>query len=128
VNDGPVIAATPTDRVLDLFHGVRLTPTQRRIAHSLVQHAASAAYLSAAEVAGLARVSQPSVTRFAMALGYDGYPALRRRLREITSASPGPPAAAAPAGNELQRAVRAEADNLHSLVEQLADRDRVFVD
>ena len=27
-------------RVLDLFQGVRLTPTQRRIAHSLVQHAA----------------------------------------------------------------------------------------
>jgi DNA-binding MurR/RpiR family transcriptional regulator len=126
VNDGAGLAAAPTDRVLDLFHGVRLTPTQRRIAHSLVQHAASAAYLSAAEVAGLARVSQPSVTRFAMALGYDGYPALRRRLREITSASPGPPAPApAPAGNELQRAVRAEADSLHSLAEQLADRDRV---
>jgi DNA-binding MurR/RpiR family transcriptional regulator len=80
VNDGAVIATAAADRVLDLFHGVRLTPTQRRIAHSLVQHATSAAYLSAAEVAELARVSQPSVTRFAIALGYDGYPALRRRL------------------------------------------------
>lgn len=113
------------DRVLDLFQGIRLTPTQRRIAHSLVQHAASAAYLSAAEVAELAKVSQPSVTRFAMALGYDGYPALRRRLREIAAAGYGRPDLGAPTGNEMQRALRAEADNLDRLAEQLADRDGV---
>jgi DNA-binding MurR/RpiR family transcriptional regulator len=117
--------SAPTDRVLDLFHGVRLTPTQRRIAHSLVQHAASAGYLSAAEVAELARVSQPSVTRFAMALGYDGYPALRRRLREIVADGPATSPATGPAGNEMQRAVRAEVDNLHQLADQLADRGRV---
>src|SRR3954462_9628309 len=74
--------------VLDLFHGARLTPTQRRIAHSLVEHAAKAAYLSAAEVAELAGVSQPSVTRFAMALGYEGYPALRRELRNLVDVGP----------------------------------------
>src|SRR3954468_791439 len=77
VNDGAVRS------VLDLFHGARLTPTQRSIAHCLVEHAAKAAYLSAAEVAELAGVSQPSVTRFAVALGYEGYPALRRELREL---------------------------------------------
>ncbi|MFK3980013.1 MurR/RpiR family transcriptional regulator [Micromonospora sp. NPDC050397] len=116
----------PTDQVLDLFHGIRLTPTQRRIAHSLVQHAASAAYLSAAEIAELAQVSQPSVTRFAIALGYDGYPALRRRLREITAAERGRPAADVPAaGNELQRAVSDEVQNLHRLAEQLGDPDKV---
>jgi DNA-binding MurR/RpiR family transcriptional regulator len=104
--------------VAGLFQGVRLTPTQRRIAHSLVQHAASAAYLSAAEVADLARVSQPSVTRFAMALGYDGYPGLRRRLRELLGN--GAPAPAE--GDELQRALRAEADHLNRLADQLADR------
>ncbi len=123
MNDGTVVAAPPTDRLLDLFQGIRLTPTQRRIAHSLVQHAASAAFLSAAEVAELAKVSQPSVTRFAMALGYDGYPALRRRLREILAAGHHRPAA--PVDNELQRAVRAEADNLHRLAEQLANREAV---
>jgi DNA-binding MurR/RpiR family transcriptional regulator len=104
--------------VAGLFQGVRLTPTQRRIAHSLVQHAASAAYLSAAEVADLARVSQPSVTRFAMALGYDGYPGLRSRLRELLGK--GAPAPAE--GDELQRALRAEADHLNQLADQLADR------
>ncbi|WP_203858789.1 MurR/RpiR family transcriptional regulator [Plantactinospora mayteni] len=125
MNDSAVIAAPPMDRVLDLFQGIRLTPTQRRIAHSLVQHAASAAYLSAAEVAELAKVSQPSVTRFAMALGYDGYPALRRRLREIAAAGHGRPDLGVPAGNEMQRAIRAEADNLDRLAEQLTDRDGV---
>ncbi|MFG3710301.1 MurR/RpiR family transcriptional regulator [Micromonospora sp. NPDC047730] len=120
MNDGAV--AEPTEQVLDLFQGVRLTPTQRRIAHCLVQHAPTAAYLSAAEVAELAGVSQPSVTRFAVALGHDGYPALRRRLRELTAGTPGGPA---DAGNELQQAVRAEIGNLDRLAGQLADRDRL---
>ncbi|TDB88144.1 MurR/RpiR family transcriptional regulator [Micromonospora fluostatini] len=78
MNDTVVTGST--DRVLGLFEGVRLTPTQRRIAHCLVQHGPAVGYLSAAEVAELAGVSQPSVTRFATALGHDGYPALRRRL------------------------------------------------
>lgn len=114
--------AAPTDRLLDLFHGVRLTPTQRRIAHCLVQQAGAAAYLSAAEVAELAGVSQPSVTRFAMALGHDGYPALRRRLREL-GATRG--AAPADGDNPLQRAVRAELGNLDRLAGQLADDGRI---
>ncbi|MEV4494091.1 transcriptional regulator [Micromonospora arborensis] len=120
MNDGTAVA--PVDRVIDLFQGVRLTPTQRRIAHCLVQHAPTVAYLSAAEVAELAGVSQPSVTRFAVALGHDGYPALRRRLRDLTtSTSDG----STDAGNELQQAVRAEIGNLDRLAAQLADRDRI---
>ncbi|KAB1911983.1 MurR/RpiR family transcriptional regulator [Micromonospora sp. AMSO31t] len=114
--------AAPTDRLLDLFHGVRLTPTQRRIAHCLVKQAGAAAYLSAAEVAELAGVSQPSVTRFAMALGHDGYPALRRRLRELTATGAADPA---DAGNALQRAVHAEMGNLDRLAGQLADAQRI---
>ncbi|MCG5448750.1 MULTISPECIES: MurR/RpiR family transcriptional regulator [Micromonospora] len=120
MNEGAV--AAPADRVLDLFQGVRLTPTQRRIAHCLVQHAPGVAYLSAAEVAELAGVSQPSVTRFAVALGHDGYPALRRRLRDLTGSTPG---GSTDAGNELQQAVRAEMGNLERLAGQLADRDRI---
>ncbi|MEV4295318.1 MurR/RpiR family transcriptional regulator [Microbispora rosea] len=73
-------AASP---LLRLFEGHRLTPVQRRIAHCLAQHAAEAPFLSSIEVAELAGVSQPSVTRFAMALGYSGYPGLRRRFREL---------------------------------------------
>jgi DNA-binding MurR/RpiR family transcriptional regulator len=101
--------------VADLVHGVRLTPTQRRIARCLVDQGTHAAHLTASEVADLAQVSQPSVTRFAMALGYDGYPALRRRLREF-AADPVEPAA-----NDLQLAVRGEIANLTRLADQLLD-------
>jgi DNA-binding MurR/RpiR family transcriptional regulator len=118
VNDA---AVTTAGRVLDLFQGARLTPTQRRIAHSLVQHAASAAYLSAAEVADLAGVSQPSVTRFAMALGYAGYPALRRELRALVDLTPPDPAA----GNAMQLAVQAEAEHLGRLVGHLHNLEAV---
>ncbi|MCP2326870.1 DNA-binding MurR/RpiR family transcriptional regulator [Hamadaea flava] len=104
--------------VADLVHGVRLTPTQRRIARSLVDQGAHAAHLTASEVAELAQVSQPSVTRFAMALGYDGYPALRRRLRELTADSAD---AVEPAANDLQLAVRGEIANLTRLADQLLD-------
>jgi DNA-binding MurR/RpiR family transcriptional regulator len=72
---------------LRLVDGVRLTPAQRRIAQCLLDRPRDAAFLSSSEVAELARVSQPSVTRFAMALGFDGYPALRRALREHTPSS-----------------------------------------
>jgi DNA-binding MurR/RpiR family transcriptional regulator len=113
VNDVPVSVA-------GLFQGARLTPTQRRIAHCLVEHSSKAAYLSAAEVAEMAGVSQPSVTRFAVALGYEGYPALRRELRQLT---------VGPSGNgrhnAMQLAVRAEAEHLGRLTEQLERLDDV---
>ncbi|MFD6287676.1 MurR/RpiR family transcriptional regulator, partial [Streptomyces sp. NPDC060205] len=70
-------------RLHQLFEGRRLTPTQRRIAHCLVRRTAAAPFLSSVELAQLAGVSQPSVTRFAVALGFDGYPALRRHLRDV---------------------------------------------
>ncbi len=109
--------------MLALFADVRLTPTQRRIAHTLVQHAGEAAWLSAAEVADLAGVSQPSVTRFAMALGHDGYPALRQQLRAAAADSPAGTAEDPP--NEVQHAVRQEMANLDRLAADLADEDRL---
>ncbi|UGQ14430.1 MurR/RpiR family transcriptional regulator [Yinghuangia sp. ASG 101] len=111
---------SPSSRLLALFDQHRLTPTQRRIAHSLVRHAAEAPYLSSVEVAQLADVSQPSVTRFAVALGFDGYPALRARLRTL-----GLPTRAETDAevhrNEYVGAVHAEIGNLARLAEQLAD-------
>jgi DNA-binding MurR/RpiR family transcriptional regulator len=117
VNDGTI------ERVLDLFHGARLTPTQRRIAHCLVEHARQVAYLSASEVADLAGVSQPSVTRFATALGYEGYPALRRELRWLSDDRPAP--GAPEEHNAMQLAVQAEADHLTRLRDQLGRLDDV---
>lgn len=81
------MGGSASTRLLKLFEGYRLTPTQRRIAHCLVRRPADAPFLSSVELAELAGVSQPSVTRFAVALGFDGYPALRRHLRETAPPS-----------------------------------------
>lgn len=111
---------SPSSRLLALFEQHRLTPTQRRIAHCLVRHAGEAPYLSSVEVAQLAGVSQPSVTRFAVALGFDGYPALRARLRTL-----GLPVRTETEAevhrNEYVGAVHAEIANLTRLADQLAD-------
>lgn len=109
---------SPAARLQQLFEGHRLTPTQRRIAHSMVRRAGDAPFLSSVELAELAGVSQPSVTRFAVALGFDGYPALRRHLREV---APGAPAAGEADRNEYQQAVRGEIENLRQLADLLAD-------
>src|SRR5690606_33148007 len=116
------VTDSPAARLQALFEGHRLTPTQRRIAHSMVRRAADVPFLSSVELAELAGVSQPSVTRFAVALGFDGYPALRRHLREVAPADPAPPAADA---NEYQQAVEAEIENLRHLAEMLADPEPV---
>ncbi|MCX4778818.1 MurR/RpiR family transcriptional regulator [Streptomyces sp. NBC_01264] len=115
---------SPAARLQKLFEGHRLTPTQRRIAHCMVRGAAEVPFLSSVELAELAGVSQPSVTRFAVALGFDGYPALRRHLREVA------PAERAGGGeedayNEYQQAVQGEIENLRQLSAMLADPEPV---
>jgi DNA-binding MurR/RpiR family transcriptional regulator len=117
--------SSPSARLLKLFEGHRLTPTQRRIAHCMVRQALDAPFLSSVELAELAGVSQPSVTRFAVALGFDGYPALRRHLRESAPETWAGPADAedgeADPYNAYQQAVREEIDNLRHLATLLAD-------
>lgn len=110
---------SPAGRLQALFEGHRLTPTQRRIAHCMVRRAGDVPFLSSVELAELAGVSQPSVTRFAVALGFDGYPALRRHLREV--APERKPVGEASEHNEYQQAVLAEIENLRHLAELLAD-------
>src|SRR5690606_9146220 len=107
------VTDSPAARLQALFEGHRLTPTQRRIAHSMVRRAADVPFLSSVELAELAGVSQPSVTRFAVA------PPSRGRGG---TADPAPPAADA---NEYQQAVEAEIENLRHLAEMLADPEPV---
>ncbi|MEU6377149.1 MurR/RpiR family transcriptional regulator [Streptomyces sp. NPDC046909] len=119
---GPSRPDTPAPsalaRLQQLFEGRRLTPTQRRIAQCLVRQAAAVPFLSSVELAQLAGVSQPSVTRFASALGFDGYPALRRHIRDLAPAATD---GNGRAPNPYQRAIRAEIENLRQLDSLLAD-------
>ncbi|MFC8406791.1 MurR/RpiR family transcriptional regulator [Streptomyces griseoincarnatus] len=120
---------SPTAQLRALFDRPRLSPGQRRIAQYLIEHITEAAFLSITDLADRVGVSQPSVTRFASAVGFSGYPALREKLQSITlGARSG--AGAGPAeefrGNELQAAVDAEIENLENLRRDLADTDRVI--
>jgi DNA-binding MurR/RpiR family transcriptional regulator len=69
-------------------------------------------------------VSQPAVSRFATALGFSGYPALREALRPIVLGS----VAETPQQvrrNEFQAAIAAEERNLATLHELAADPERI---
>ncbi|MFI9627174.1 MurR/RpiR family transcriptional regulator [Streptomyces sp. NPDC052042] len=112
--------SNPAARLQQLFEGRRLTPTQRRIAHWMVRRAEDVPFLSSVELAELAGVSQPSVTRFAVALGFDGYPALRKHLREVAPTGSGA-GGGDDAYNEYQQAVLGEIENLRHLADLLAD-------
>ncbi len=117
------------DALLTLLDGRRLSPVQRRIAQCLLDHMPDSAFLSSVALARQAGVSQPSVTRFAAALGFSGYPALRDTLRGIALDGPSGPLPgerardAAPGGgdNPMQAAVAAEIANLRALHDVLAD-------
>ena len=82
----PEAEAAPTTRLRALFDGPRLSPGQRRIAQYLIEHITEAAFLSITDLADRVGVSQPSVTRFATAVGFSGYPALRERSSRSRSA------------------------------------------
>ncbi|MER6439178.1 MULTISPECIES: MurR/RpiR family transcriptional regulator [unclassified Streptomyces] len=125
----PEAGAAPASQLRELFDGPRLSPGQRRIAQYLIEHITEAAFLSITDLAERVGVSQPSVTRFAAAVGFSGYPALRERLQAIALKTLGGGAPSAPAedrGNELQAAVDVEMENLENLRRDFADPDRVI--
>lgn len=124
---GPGAATDPTSLRNELerrLEGQRLTPAHRRITQILVEHAADVGFLTSMELAQLASVSQPSVSRFAVALGFDGFQEMRRALRSFTE----PTAISNSVGrnaNKYQAAAAAEARNLAELSEQLSDVERI---
>ncbi|MFI5013607.1 MAG: MurR/RpiR family transcriptional regulator [Hyphomicrobiales bacterium] len=100
------------------LRGRRLTPGQRRIAQRLIEHSGMIGLLSSGELAQLANVSQPSVTRFATTLGFDGFLGMRRQLRS-GSAEREPDGEAV--SNRYQTTALAEAANVADLAAALSD-------
>ena len=64
---------------------------QRRIADVITEDRERAAYLTAAALGTLAEVSESTVVRFAVELGFEGYPHFQRALQELlrTRLTPG---------------------------------------
>lgn len=57
--------------------GRRLSKSHRRIADFIVAHYDKAVFMTAATLGDMVGVSESTVVRFAMALGYEGYPQLQ---------------------------------------------------
>ncbi|MFI1290112.1 MurR/RpiR family transcriptional regulator [Streptomyces sp. NPDC020792] len=119
----PRAEAAPASQLRTIFDGSHLSPGQRRIAQYLIENITEAAFMSITELADRVGVSQPSVTRFAAAVGFSGYPALRERLQSIAlrTLAGGPGTAVQDRSNELQAAVDAEIGNLENLRRDFAD-------
>ena len=113
-----------TEQVLGLLDGRRLSPAQRRIGQFLIDHLAEVVFMSSVDLADRVGVSQPSVTRFATALGFSGYPALRDALKGIVLGSVGESPEEV-RRNEFQAAIAAEQANLDALQRLVATPDRL---
>lgn len=73
---------------LDLLTAIQhklpeLSKGQKRIANFLIENYDKAVYLTASKLGEITGVSESTVVRFAIELGFDGYPKLQRALEEI---------------------------------------------
>jgi len=67
--------------VIEAFSG-SMSKSQKRIAEYILGNIDKAAFMTAVRLARFAEVSESTVVRFAMELGYDGYPEMRRALQD----------------------------------------------
>lgn len=62
-------------------HFELLTPSQQHLANYILSHSEQVAFMTARQLAATAGMSDAAVIRFAKALGYEGYPHMRKALR-----------------------------------------------
>jgi len=62
----------------------RLSKGQRLIAGYILEHYDKAAFMTAARLGNTVGVSESTVVRFAVELGFDGYPGFQKALQEMT--------------------------------------------
>jgi DNA-binding MurR/RpiR family transcriptional regulator len=98
-----------------LLKGKRLTPAHRQIVQTLLAHSGEIGFMSITELAKLANVSQPSMTRFATALGFDSYTELRNFFRELATKPDSPLKKHAAKDNKYLSAIAEEATNVAAL-------------
>ena len=56
---------------------------QKRIARYILDHYDKAAYMTASRLGSIVEVSESTVVRFAIEVGFDGYPELQKHLQEL---------------------------------------------
>jgi DNA-binding MurR/RpiR family transcriptional regulator len=61
----------------------RLSKGQRRICDYILEHYDKAAFMTAAKLGEATGVSESTIVRFAIAMGYEGYPQLQQGIQEM---------------------------------------------
>lgn len=64
-------------------HAPRFSKGQRAIANFLITNYEKAAFMTASKLGEVAGVSESTVVRFAVAIGFEGYPELQAALQEL---------------------------------------------
>jgi DNA-binding MurR/RpiR family transcriptional regulator len=118
------IPTSPAQPLIQLIEAqaATLTPAQRELARHVTENYQSVAFATVAELARAARVSEATVVRFAVALGFAGYPAFQKEVRRMVRADlkgtdrfAMAEADRPAAGTPLDRAIAKEAENLRHL-------------
>ena len=69
------------ERVNEAYNG--LSKRQKLIAEYIINHYDKAAYMTASKLGETVQVSESTVVRFAVEIGYDGYPELQKAMQEM---------------------------------------------
>ena len=106
--------------------GKRLSKSHRRIAEYIMAHYDKAVFMTAAALGEMVGVSESTVVRFAMALGYDGYPQLQHSLQELvrhrlTAVQRFEMTTEIPEDQVLSTVLKADMLNIRHTVEQIDD-------
>lgn len=104
-----------TDGVYERLTNARLSPAQRRIARYIIDRRASAAFLTSQSIASQVGVSQPSVSRFASALGYPKFSDFKRALQTWAHSDVSALTRTTTSTSPLSEAIGAEIANLQWL-------------
>lgn len=103
--------------------GLKLSKGQKRIAEYVLGSFDKAAFMTASKLSQKVGVSESTVVRFAVALGYEGYPELQRAMQEmirsrLTSVQRIELADGIRQEDVLQQVLRADMNNIRRTVEE----------
>ena len=107
--------------------GKKLSKSHRRIAEYIAQHYDKAVYMTASKLGDMVGVSESTVVRFAVAMGYEGYPQLQRSLQELvrhrlTATQRFEMTSEISEGSVLSTVLRADMQNIRSTIEGIDEK------
>ena len=119
-------------QTLDMIHklnrsGKKLSKSHRRIAEYIAQYYDKAVYMTASRLGEMVGVSESTVVRFAVAMGYEGYPQLQQSLQELvrhrlTATQRFEMSSEISEGNVLTTVLKADMQNIRSTIEGIDEK------